>query len=53
MATRRQPRGSRLVEPRIRLPLDLLEQLEKEAHARGLSLSAYIRRLLEERVKAT
>ncbi len=51
--SRRQPRGSRLVEPRIRLPIELMEQLEREARVVGLSLAAYIRRLLEARVKAT
>lgn len=49
MGSKRQPRGSRLVEPRIRLPVELLERLEREAHARGLSLAAYVRQVLEAR----
>lgn len=51
--TKRQPRGSRLVEPRIRLPIELMEQLEREARSLGLSLAAYIRLVLEARDKAT
>jgi hypothetical protein len=43
---KRQARGSRLVEVHLRLPLEIVERLEREAGKTGLSLSAHVRALL-------
>jgi hypothetical protein len=46
---KRQARGARLVEVHLRLPLEIVERLEREAGKACLSLSAHIRTLLDNR----
>jgi hypothetical protein len=43
---KRQARGARLVEVHLRLPIEIVERLEREAGKAGLSLSAHVRGLL-------
>jgi len=45
---KRQPRGARLVEVHLRLPLEVVERLERGASKKGLTLSAYVRIILED-----
>ncbi len=44
---KRQPRGQRLMDVHLRLPLALLETVEALARKAGVSLSEYLRRVIE------